>query len=321
MTNIFYSPTGTPASHSQGLSQNVRNEFSLIEQGFAGVQAFLGGNGLKLSGVNLYSASGTIPNAQLGSLVYYNGSADGTLTLPDVTSFAVGSVLAINNINAGECTVQRQGASLLYAGHYLLGVTSVKLRRGQSIILASNGVDWIQLGGQFDDNADMTGYDGADFKLGLNKPVFYDLTAATTLEPRIATADNQIYEACFQPNYGANVNLTGATLQMNGANFGSNVVQRWSVYGINNTTPGSFGTGENVFTIGNGGTVYFLEMRICTRTKGKTVRSLFKTVNVTDHQTGLIIDTCSDTTTPWTSLGQFNFPAAVTGRMSIRRIF
>ncbi|MDD4995787.1 MAG: hypothetical protein PHW53_04990 [Patescibacteria group bacterium] len=101
--------------------------------------------GLNAGGTIAYTATATLTAADVGKAIVYFSASAGTLTLPGVSALPVGAIIAISNINAGACTVLRAGASVLLA--FGQNTTSIVLQLGDSIILHSNGTNWVQIAG------------------------------------------------------------------------------------------------------------------------------------------------------------------------------
>jgi hypothetical protein len=165
---------------------------------------------------------------------------------------------------------------------------------------------------------DLTGYAGADVALDIGQMAVYDVVAATTHLLRIATGNNQEYKIMVRPTFLGGAAGVNSTFQPNNANTAAAAVSRGVIYG-QNAAPLSAQATNNAFVLDSGGRVYRIDADCCTRTNGKTVKSIFRCSNVSDNFEGIEIDTWNDTTTPWSSLGTLNFANAITGRIAVKR--
>jgi|WetSurMetagenome_2_1015567.scaffolds.fasta_scaffold00310_21 hypothetical protein len=170
---------------------------------------------------------------------------------------------------------------------------------------------------------DLTGYSGADVVLGIGQAAVYDVSAITTLPLRIATGDNQLYELRVLPTNVAGATFANPTnLQPNNANTGAGAVTRIAMFAQQGGAPIASGvfTTENVFVLDGANTINKIRVEICTRTNGKTIESNSSNTSATSNIITTTQGRWSDTVTAWASLGTINFGAAITGRISVRRI-
>lgn len=170
---------------------------------------------------------------------------------------------------------------------------------------------------------DMTGYSGADIALGIGQMVVYDETAITTKLLRISTGDNQLYELRILPTNVAGATNAATNLQPNNANTGAGAVARVAMFVAQSGSPIASGVfvSENNFVLDSGNTIFKIHAEICTRTNGKTIESQSCTAAAgSTNNVNITHGRWSDTTTVWSSLGTLNFGAAITGRISVRRI-
>lgn len=169
---------------------------------------------------------------------------------------------------------------------------------------------------------DMTGYSGADVALGVGQTALYTVAAASSLLLRIATATEQGYEIEYNANNNTGVTLgANANLQVNNANFGTNVCAnvRNDIDGTSLVT--SVGTSNNNFILTTVGRAHWFKSKVFTRTTGKAMQTDYFLSTATLTYSGNHRSRCTDTTTVWTSLGTINFQEAVTGLVTVKRTF
>jgi len=169
---------------------------------------------------------------------------------------------------------------------------------------------------------DMTGYSGADIKLGIGQSAIYDIAAVTTLLLRIAVATNQFYNLVILPNFPAGA-AGGAGVQLlpnNSVGVPNNIIYMPN-YNNNGTWFSPAGVGQNLFTLHTDFTFTRIDADISTRTENKSVFTRFTAFNGTQYRAGFVHNISNDIATAWgISLGTLTFPTATTGRVMLRRV-
>jgi hypothetical protein len=167
----------------------------------------------------------------------------------------------------------------------------------------------------------LSSYSGADIPLAIGQASIYDVSAVTSLLLRIATGNNQMYDISCNIDHGAGATLaSNPNLQVNNANFGTNVITNQRA-DINDTSVSTgTATANNAFFLGPLGKAYSYEIRAKTRTTGKFLQCFYRASSATVTFTGAFTGHCSDTSTAWTSLGTINFIGTVTGQIVVRRV-
>lgn len=95
---------------------------------------------------NFYTVSTVLDAANIGALNEFSSGAAITCTIPASNSVPKGSGIWVMNNGTGNLTVNRSGADILENGATTL--TSLTLKNGDSVFLASNGgTKWLILGG------------------------------------------------------------------------------------------------------------------------------------------------------------------------------
>lgn len=319
MTNIYYNPTGSPITRSQGLSSTIRNEFALIGAAFDSLQSVVGGGGFRFNATPVLTGSTALIAADMGKEIIYSSTSAGTLTLPDPATVAVGTALAFTNINNGVCTVSRFGSDLIFANGSIAGRATVALRRGQWLQLVNNGTDWIEAASNLDPVIDLTGYSGADVALGIGQSVFVDVTAATTVQMRLATGDNQVYSFEVAPTIGAGIAAgTNSFLSPNNTSF-AGAFESLINFQANTTPTSSRVTAGNTPILDAGFRVQSISGRVSTKTVSKSIKTHFANSSNTTSYQGTITNLWNDTATVWSAFGTFTFANAITGRITVKR--
>lgn len=112
--------------------------------GYFTISDFVSGGVFRTSGVQQYTGTTALTSADFGRIAYYNSASAGNLTLPSPTGNS-GKLIAISNIiGAGVATILRNSADVIYA-QGLNSQTSIPLNPGESIILTTDGTNWIQV--------------------------------------------------------------------------------------------------------------------------------------------------------------------------------
>jgi hypothetical protein len=165
----------------------------------------------------------------------------------------------------------------------------------------------------------MTGYSGADIALVLRQSAYQDVTSATSILLRIATATDQIYRVRVVADYAAGLAGASSTLQMNNTTLAGTPITYELVLGTQAAASAATGS-SNAWALDFGGVVHKLNFEVCTRTTAKTVSSEGRSSNATSNFLAIISQKCSDTTTAWTSLGTMAVANGVTGRILVTRV-
>lgn len=105
-------------------------------------QAALAGS-WRVDGAVGFNVSSTLDNSHYGKLLFTTNSDAITLTLPVL---ATNKVISISNVGASIVNVQRRAAESIFADARG-GVNTFTLRQGDSVSLASDGVNWIKVAG------------------------------------------------------------------------------------------------------------------------------------------------------------------------------
>lgn len=112
--------------------------------GYFSVAAFFSGGVFRASGVQQYTGTSSLTSSDFGRIAYYNSASAGNLTLPSPTGNA-GKLIAISNIiGTGIATILRNSADVIYAQGWN-GAASITLNPSESIILTTDGTNWIQV--------------------------------------------------------------------------------------------------------------------------------------------------------------------------------
>lgn len=117
------------------------NDTSIANTAF--VQRALG----NLAGLDSYNTSVTLSASQVGKIIEYYGSSDGTCVLPLSSACPPGATLLIANVSGMSLTVSRQSADVLLGVN---GATSIVLGGNDTIQLTNVGSStnqWIVSGG------------------------------------------------------------------------------------------------------------------------------------------------------------------------------
>lgn len=322
-----------PAFRAAGNSADIRSEISAIEQGFDKLP-IMAGNANKLIAVSPGGNSlvadpadyVSLPEISKGSNIAV--TATGLQTIPAVGSYFIVTgtgfnITGFNNTYDGRTVTLEMPTGLILVNSASFVLRDASNRRtiaGElvKLVQSASGV-WREV---VDLNAvDYTGYAGADIPLAIGQQIFYDVSAATTLALRVATATNQEYEIDIACDVIAAINTVASQfLQMNNAALGTSFV---TLQNYDNVTTAAHTstqvTGGNII-IGNSPTPRGMKTRIFTKTAAKAAFSRFMGSNTTAHFEGQMTVFCTDTTTVWTSLGTLNFGNALTGRVTVRRL-
>lgn len=159
----------------------------------------------------------------------------------------------------------------------------------------------------------------SDLTLSVGQIAYVDYTAATTIPMHIACGNNQLYEVIFE-NVIPGTTSGYVQFQMNNTTY----TGVWSITGLN--APGSgtasgYATTNNAPTItGDGGIMQATSLVNTTTTNKRVLSRSHSIYNGTTYYTDFNSSVCTDTTTPWTSLGTIVYTAVHTGRIWIRRL-
>ena len=131
MTNSYYNPTGSPLDHSAGVSQSMRNEFSLIQAGFQYLSMVVNG----FAGAALVTATET-------------GTATAHVLTPSTPITAYTAFMTLMYLpahsNTGACTVNVSGLGAKNILHINQAVpTSGDIIAGQVLELIYDGTNFI----------------------------------------------------------------------------------------------------------------------------------------------------------------------------------
>lgn len=336
MANEFYNPSGVPGDGSDGIAAEVRGEFLAIQQGLDKLPA-LNGNANKFVKID---PTGTRmipdPDVVIHSADLNKGSdiviaASGIVTIPNVGSYF--SVVSAGGFNVTGFTTTNPLQLfniLLTGGLNLVDSSTFRLRDRQS----RRSIPGELLTVAFDSGSfvecceakilDLSGYTGADIRLGIGQSAFYNVTNVTDFPLRIATADNQIYELFITPTAIANTTHSGTQLLPNNANQLNQIIRAFIAHSQTPGTPSS-GPGSGVFVESNfaldsASTVRNIKATISIFSNNKFVHSEFMNVSTNAWASGV-----SDMNWPqavaWNILGRLLFGAPITGRILVRRIF
>lgn len=111
--------------------------------GYFSVSDYVSGGVFRASGVQQYTGTTALTSADFGRIAYYNSASAGNLTLPSPTGNS-GKFIAISNIiGVGIATILRNAAENIYVKNTT--ATSFLLNPGDSIILTTDGTNWIQV--------------------------------------------------------------------------------------------------------------------------------------------------------------------------------
>jgi hypothetical protein len=167
---------------------------------------------------------------------------------------------------------------------------------------------------------DLTGYSGADVKLGIGQSAVYDVTATTSIPLRIATGDKQGYELWVLPDEpgGAGMATAVTTPQLAPNNAGAIVFANTYSYAAENT-PSALKASNGFVVLGTAFTPIGFMARISTCTKSKQVHSSFYSLSNVANFAGIVNNYTGDTTTVWSSLGTINVNT-MTGRVMVKRV-
>jgi hypothetical protein len=165
----------------------------------------------------------------------------------------------------------------------------------------------------------MTGYAGADVTLGIGQTAIYDVTAATSIPLRIATANNQLYQLSIMPTYGASATVgVNCVLLQNNAVLGASSIVFQTNYS-NNTTVIATSTTSTTYSLGFTNSLLGVEADISTKTVSKRVFSRHMARSDAAVFSGISHSINTDTTTVWSSLGTITCNA-ITGRIVVKRV-
>lgn len=333
MSNEFFTATGVPGSHAAGLSSDIRGELLAVEQGFNKLP-ILAGNAGKVVVVNP-SETGLLsdPNnlvresdiAQGDNIVV---TASGSQFIQSTGSyFIVTSAGGFDVTGFNTTNIMKIFTMLLPGGLNLVDSATFRLRDrksrrsipGEILRLVNDTTTgaFIELGEA--KVLDMTGYSGADISLGIGQVAVYDLTAATTLAFRVATAESHIYELDISP-IATNSSIGGVLLNPNNA-AASNI----SYSQINVTAPSSVsgsrvaGGGSFSLSIGAAG-LHNLTATITTNIQAKQVKSWYTSSTATANISGHFFGEWLEYVTAWTSLGTLAFNQTMTAHITLRRV-
>lgn len=309
---------------------------SIATTGTSTVSASIPMNNNKLTGLAIgSSANDSVRVSQLSRGTDINITASGVQAVPsDGSHFAMTAAASFSITGFSSTTFTGRTFSIKFPTNFsqtLTNSATFKLRDGQSrrtilgetcfFILQSISPSIV-----FEEVAkqsilDLTGYAGADIPLGVGQSANYDFTAVTSINARLLTAANQIYEFEILPTIGAGLATgTNSLLSPNNTAFAGafNSVLHYQ----ENTAPTAAQVvAGNTPLLDAGFRVEHINGRISTKTTCKTVSTHFANASLTNTYQGVSKTLWNDTTTVWSSFGAFTFANAITGSLIIRRIF
>jgi hypothetical protein len=338
MANEYYNPSGVPGENAALSSSEIRAEFDQISQALDKLPSMSGNAGkvtvIDPTGTRLVAEDDTLlraTNVNKGADIVI--AASGTVTIPAIGSYF--NVVSAGGFNVTGLTTGNplQLFNLLLPGGLnLVDSANFRLRDRQSrrstpgelfnVIFDASLNSFVECGEA--KILDLTGYAGADIRLGIGQSAFYNVTAVTDFPLRIATADNQMYELFITPTAIANTTHSGTQLLPNNANQLNQIIRAFIAHSQTPGTP-SVGPGSGVFVESNfaldsASTVRNIKATISTFSNNKFVHSEFMNVSTNAWASGV-----SDMNWPqavvWSILGRLLFGAPITGRIMVRRIF
>lgn len=333
MSNEFFTATGVPGSHAAGLSSEIRGELLAVEQGFNKLPV-LAGNAGKVVVVNP-SETGLLsdPNNLIRESDIDQGdnivvTVSGSQFIQNTGSyFIVTSAGGFDVTGFNTTNIMKIFTLLLPGGLNLVDSATFRLRDRMSrrsipgeILRLVNDITtgaFIELGEA--KLIDMTGYSGADISLGIGQTAIYDVTAATSIPLRIATANNQLYELSIMPTYAssATIGVNCSLLQNNAVLAAANILLQ-THYG-NGASSLATSTTTTTYNLGFTYSLLGVEADISTKTVSKRVFSRNMSRSDTASYAGISHSINSETTVAWTSLGTITCNA-ITGRVAVRRV-
>ena len=92
-----------------------------------------------------FKVNQTLTAAQSGMLMDWYGTANGTITMPLISSLSAGAAFKFQNISAFSLTIFPQGADVIFNGN--TAVSSIVLGPGDCLEVAHDSARWISIGG------------------------------------------------------------------------------------------------------------------------------------------------------------------------------
>ena len=142
--------------------------------------------GLELSGFFSVGTTQTIPVSQVGGLLNLTSAGAFTLTLPAVSTVAVGATLSFVNTNAGVATFATSGADLLSASDGL-SAAGLKMLQGDTLTLTAYSSGWVVSGGSL-----ALKYSKGQFSSSPQNAGYFKLPSGLTLQWTTATFASQV---------------------------------------------------------------------------------------------------------------------------------
>lgn len=276
---------------------------------------------LKSNGTVSVGAYTALTSSDFGKHYYANSTTGFTIGLPTTNAGPIGSIISISNINTGVVSVIVANGGIYAQGFF--GIISIQLKLGESIILETDGNNWIQVAstqnilGNVINGSALT----SDISIRIGQSVSYITGAVPNIALRIATQTDQMYQIILNGSYIAAAASYCTQLQPNNAGYGSVFTVR-QVFASGSTTGGTaVANADNGFRLTVGGSSPIIcTSTICTSTGFKRTLSNSSESTTGSSYTSVVSSEWQDGTTPWTSLGTIIFPQPWGGIMSVKRI-
>lgn len=141
-------------------------------------------------GTNLIGSNTTLTNNNQWNVLHYVTTTT-TLTITLATPASNnGKFVYLSNITGNIVFITTPSGVINAQG---LSATTIALGRGESLILTTDGTNYIQVARNGDGVMDLTAYAGADIELAVGQTAIYNPTAVTSQALRLKTSDNQVY--------------------------------------------------------------------------------------------------------------------------------
>lgn len=273
-----------------------------------------------LKGINLIAGNTTLNNTnQWGVLHYVTTATTLTITLATPASNN-GKLVYFSNITGNIVFITTPSGVINSQG---LSATTIALGRGESLILTTDGTNYIQVARNGNGVMDLTSYTGTDIELAVGQTALYIPTAVTSQMLRLKTSDNQVYIRNAQDTgtiAGVNANIE---LQMNNTDYvGAHLLR---VYVVDFATSAVNASGVTISRFGlnvrpSGYAIpYSCEIYTAAASRRKTVTCAFGEFSSATQTFGGSFMSVNDNATAWTSMGTEFYGRTYSGIISYTR--